>query len=162
MDLIIFYIAGLLTIIGAIGVVASRNIIYAALGLLVSLISVGMLFLIAYAEFLAMVQILIYGGAIIVVILFTLMLTRITDFANLTDNRQWPVAIISSLLLFGVIGTAALTTNTKTSTRESVEFESFSKTLFVDWAVPFEIASLVLLVALIGAIVMVREIGNRS
>lgn len=162
MDLIIFYIAGLLTILGALGVVSSRNIVYAALGLFVSLISIGLLFLIAYAEFLAMVQVLIYGGAIIVVILFTLMLTRISDFANLTDNRQWPVAIIISLVLFGLLCTASLVTNTKTSTRESVEFESLGKILFVDWAVPFEIASLVLLVALIGAIVMVRDTGERS
>ena len=107
MSLVLFYIAGVITLGGALAVVTTRNIVYAAFGLLASLIGVAGLFLLAFAEFLALVQILIYGGAIIVVILFTLMLTRIEDFERLTDNVQWPAAVVAALALFGLLAASA-------------------------------------------------------
>ncbi len=162
-SLVMFYIAGAVTLGGALGVVMTRNIVYAAIGLLASLIGVAGLFLLAFAEFLALVQILIYGGAIVVVILFTLMLTRIEDFELLSDNVQWPVAVVVSVTVFGLLATSVMLTSVRTVPREEgvVEFVSLGRTLFVDWAVPFEVASLVLLVALIGAVVMVRA-GDES
>ena len=161
-SLVLFYIAGAITLGGALGVVMARNIVYAALGLLASLIGVAGLFLLAFAEFLALVQILIYGGAIVVVILFTLMLTRIEDFERLSDNVQWPVAAIVGAAVFGLLAASVMLTSVRTVPREQgvVEFVSLGRTLFVDWAVPFEVASLVLLVALIGAVVMVRAGGE--
>jgi NADH-quinone oxidoreductase subunit J len=99
-SLALFYVTGALTLGGALGVVMTRNIIYAALALLVALLGVAGLFLLAFAEFLALVQVLIYGGAIIIVILFTLMLTRIEDFEHLTDNRQWPIAAVAAMAVF--------------------------------------------------------------
>ncbi len=161
MSLALFYVAGVITLGGALAVVMTRNIVYAAFGLLASLIGVAGLFLLAFAEFLALVQILIYGGAIVVVILFTLMLTRIEDFERLTDNAQWPAAIAAAAALFGLLAAAVLLTDTPAAEPQAVDFETVGKTLFVDWAVPFEIASLVLLVALIGAVVMVRSNGDR-
>ena len=92
LGLIVFVIAAAIALGGALGVVMTRNIVYAAFSLLASLIGVAGLFLIAFAEFLALVQVLIYGGAIVIVILFALMLTRIQDFENLSGNRQWPIA----------------------------------------------------------------------
>ena len=70
----------------------TRNIVHAAFALLVAMVGVAGVFLLMFAEFLALVQILIYGGAIVIVILFALMLTRIQDFEHLTDHRQWPIA----------------------------------------------------------------------
>ena len=102
-SLILFYAAAALTLGGALGVVLTRNIVYAAFALLASLIGVAGLFLLAFAEFLALVQLLIYGGAIVIVILFALMLTRIQDFERLTDNRQWPVAAIVALGVLGLL-----------------------------------------------------------
>ena len=160
-SLVLFYIAGVITLGGALAVVTTRNIVYAAFGLLASLIGVAGLFLLAFAEFLALVQILIYGGAIIVVILFTLMLTRIEDFERLTDNVQWPAAAVAALVLFGLLAASALLTDVAAGERQAVGFETVGRALFVDWAVPFEVASLVLLVALIGAVVMVRSNGDR-
>ncbi len=161
MSLVLFYIAGVITLGGALAVVTTRNIVYAAFGLLASLIGVAGLFLLAFAEFLALVQVLIYGGAIIVVILFTLMLTRIEDFERLTDNAQWPAAVVAALALFGLLAASALLTDVAAGERQAVGFETVGRVLFVDWAVPFEVASLVLLVALIGAVVMVRSNGDR-
>lgn len=161
-SLVFFYIAGALTLGGALGVVLTRNIVYAAFALLAALLGVAGLFLIAYAEFLALVQVLIYGGAIIIVILFTLMLTRVQDFSLLTDNRQRPIAALVAVLFFSLITVAVLSTDVRTGDRQGVELTVLGDTLFSQWAVPFEVASLVLLVALIGAVVMVREGEDRQ
>ena len=161
-SLVLFYAAGALAIGGALGVVMARNIVYAAIALLVALLGVAGVFLLAFAEFLALVQVLIYGGAIVVVILFALMLTRIEDFEKLSDHSQWPLAAVAGVALFGVIVATVLGTETSTGPRQGVPLDALGTTLFQDWAVPFEVASLILLVALIGAVVMVRQTGDRQ
>ena len=125
--------------------VMTRNIVYAAFSLLASLIGVAGLFLIAFAEFLALVQVLIYGGAIVIVILFALMLTRIQDFENLSGNRQWPIAALVSAGVFVLLVASVFFTTVRTvSDRQVVSLDELGRTLFEQWAVPFEIASLVL------------------
>jgi NADH-quinone oxidoreductase subunit J len=161
-SLVLFYVAAAMTLCGALGVVLTRNIVYAAFALLVSLIGVAGVFLLMFAEFLALVQVLIYGGAIVIVILFALMLTRIEDFRHLTDHRQWPLAAVGSAVLFGILVAAIVDTTVPETDRQGVGLEALGDSLFVQWAVPFEIASLVLLVALIGAIVLVRTSGGRD
>ncbi len=160
---VLFYAAAALTIGGGLVVVMSRNIVYAALALLVSLMGVAGVFLLAFAEFLALVQVLIYSGAVVIVFLFALMLTRIEDFSRLTDHRQWPVAAIIAVSVFALLAAAIARTSVRTEPdRQSVGLSEFGETLFAEWAVPFEVASLVLLVALIGAVVLVRRDGGRD
>lgn len=161
-SLVLFYAAGALVLGGALGVVMTRNIVYAAFALLASLIGVAGLFLLAFAEFLALVQVLIYGGAIVILILFALMLTRIQDFEHLTDNRQWPIAAIVAISVFSLLAAAIVSTGVRTTERQGVDFEALGESLFTQWAVPFEVASLVLLVALIGAVLLVRPRGGRD
>ena len=161
-SLILFYFAGALTLGGALGVVLTRNIVYAAFALLVALMGVAGIFLLAFAEFLALVQVLIYGGAIVVVILFALMLTRIEDFEHLSDNRQWPIAAVIAVSIFGLLAAAVVGTSVRTASRQGIGFEVLGESLFTQWAVPFEVASLVLLVALIGGVVLVRRSGDRD
>ena len=161
-SMVLFYVVGALTLGGALGVVMTRNIVYAAFALLASLMGVAGIFLLAFAEFLALVQVLIYGGAIVIVILFALMLTRIEDFEHLTDHRQWPVAAIVAIAVFGVIAATIVTTTVRTTERQGISFEALGDSLFTQWAVPFEVASLVLLVALIGSVVLVRSTGGRD
>ena len=156
-SLILFYIAATLVILGGIGVVITKNIVYAAFSLLVSMIGIAGVFLLAFAEFLALVQILIYGGAVVIVILFALMLTRIEDFRDLSDSRNRPLALLVSLILFAVLVASLIPTPTSTGDRSHVSMVELGESLFTDWAIPFEVASLVLLVALIGAIVIVRR-----
>ena len=161
-SLVLFYVVAALTLGGALGVVMTRNIVYAAFALLASLIGVAGIFLLAFAEFLALVQVLIYGGAIVIVILFALMLTRIEDFEHLTDHSQWPVAAIVAIAVFGIIAATIVTTAVRTTDRQGISFEALGNSLFTQWAVPFEVASLVLLVALIGSVVLVRSTGGRD
>ena len=161
-SLVLFYVTGALTLGGALVVVMSRNIVYAAFGLLASMVGVAGLFLLAYAEFLALAQLLIYGGAIVIVILFALMLTRIEDFESLSDHPQWPIAAIVAIAVFGVIAATIVGTAVPASERASISFTALGISLFTEWAVAFEVASLILLVALIGAVVMVRSTGGRD
>ncbi|MCH8801337.1 MAG: NADH-quinone oxidoreductase subunit J [Chloroflexi bacterium] len=158
----VFISLAVLTIGGALGVVVTRNVVHAALALLVSLIAVAGVYLVLFAEFLALVQVLIYGGAIVIVILFALMLTRIEDFEHLTDHRQWPIAAIVAIAVFGIFAATIVTTTVRTTEREGISFEALGDSLFTQWAVPFEVASLVLLVALIGSVVLVRSTGGRD
>jgi NADH:ubiquinone oxidoreductase subunit 6 (subunit J) len=162
-SLVLFYVAGALTLGGALGVVLTRNIVYAAFALLVTLMGVAGVFLIAFAEFLALVQVLIYGGAIIIVILFALMLTRLREFHGRMENPQWLVAAMAAVLLFGVIAAALVSRSIPANlVATSPDIRELGQTLFTQWAVPFEIASVLLLVALIGAIVIARAAGTES
>ena len=77
MSVFFFAIAAFIVIAGGIGVVAARNIVYAALSLLAVMVGTAGIFLIGLAEFLALVQLLIYGGAVVIVILFALMLLKV-------------------------------------------------------------------------------------
>ena len=157
LSLVVFYILGAICLGGAIGVVVARNVVYAALLLLLSLMGVAGLFLLLLAEFLALVQVLIYGGAITIVVLFVIMLTRVQEFRAMRDNPQWPLAVVTALAVFGLLAAAMIKGAPIESTRGSVAFSELGDSLFTQWAVPFEVASLVLLVALIGAIVIARE-----
>ena len=106
MQLALFVIVAVFTLGGAIGVVATRNVVHAALFLLLSLLGVAGIYLVLFAEFLALVQVLIYGGAIIIVVLFAVMLTRSSEYPRITDNRQWPLAILTALGVAAVLGAA--------------------------------------------------------
>ena len=143
------------------GVVLSRNIVYAAVGLLLTMLGTAGLFILVFAEFLALVQVLIYGGAVVVLILFAIMLTRIDDFRNLTDNGQQLVAGVLSIIVVVTLIAAILTTSIEQTSLSGIGIQELGIVLFSDWAIPFEIASLVLLIALIGSVVLVKR-GERG
>ena len=136
--------------------VASRNVVHAALFLLLSLLAVAGLYLLLFAEFLALVQVLIYGGAIIIVLLFAIMLTRSEEYPRISDNSQWPFAIVAGLSVFGVLAAAFLWKRPPDSSPEGPGIATLGNSLFTEWALPFEVASFVLLVALIGAIIIAQ------
>ena len=97
MSWFLFILLASVTLGGALGVVLTRNVVHAALALLLSLFAVAGVYLLLYAEFLALVQVLIYGGAIIIVLLFAIMLTRGSEYPRISDNRQWPLAALAAL-----------------------------------------------------------------
>jgi len=158
----LFIILAVFTLGGGLGVVVTRNVVHAALFLLVSLVAVAGLYLILFAEFLALVQVLIYGGAIIIVLIFAIMLTRTAEYPYISDNRQWPLAAVAAAAVGVVLGAAFLDNNHLQTAPNSPAFADLANSLFTTWAIPFEVASLVLLVALIGAIIIARAGEDNS
>lgn len=156
---ITFYITTFLALAGGAGLAWSRNVVHGALFLILALLAVAGLYLVLLADFLALVQILIYGGAITILILFAMMLTRARELPEAMDNPQKPWAGAVSLLTFLGLVVAAYTTpwpGLAAPSLTHVDFKDIGSSLFIDWAIPFEIASLVLLVAMIGAIIIAR------
>jgi len=157
MSWILFIVLAALTLGGGLGVVATRNVVHASLALLLSLLAVAGIYLILFAEFLAIVQVLIYGGAITIVLLFAIMLTRTAEYPRITDNRQWPLAAAAAVATLAVLAGSFWTKASVGSEPHSPALTDLANSLFTRWAIPFEVASLVLLVALIGAIIIARE-----
>jgi NADH-quinone oxidoreductase subunit J len=156
----IFYLIAALAVGGALGVVLVRNTVYAALFLILALLAVAGVYILLASEFLALVQILIYAGAITVLLLFALMLTRAGDLPETMVGAQWPIAGVASLTLMGLLIATVATSDWPGDADgmiTRVPFEQVGEALFRQWAVPFEIASIVLLIALIGAIVLARD-----
>jgi NADH-quinone oxidoreductase subunit J len=144
--------------VGALRLVTSKNVVHAALYLVVTLASVGAVYLLMAAEFVAWVQVLIYVGAIVVLLLFGLMLTRAPIGREALDNQQRGFAAIVGLAVLA--GLAILVWDTfrdaeivlGTSTTAEV-----GESLFRTYILPFEVVSFLLLAALIGAIVLARR-----
>ena len=156
MALALFVIVAIFTLGGAVGVVATRNVVHAALFLLLSLLGAAGAYLLLFAEFLALVQVLIYGGAVTIVVLFAVMLTRSSEYPRITDNKQWPLGLITATVLAVMLGAAFWLAPDVVAEPQAPVFTDLGASLFTKWALPFEIASLVLLVALIGAIIIAR------
>ncbi|MGI8551725.1 MAG: NADH-quinone oxidoreductase subunit J family protein [Dehalococcoidia bacterium] len=156
---IIFYIVAAIAIAGALGVVFSGDIVHAALFLVLALMMTAGVFVLLSAEFLGIVQILIYGGAVSILIVFALMLTRARQLRMRLDGPQKPFGFVAAAVL--AVGLILMVTQTtwpgSTSRITVVPFESFSRQLFNAYNVPFELVSLVLLVALVGAVVIARS-----
>ena len=154
-----FGIIAAVMVASALRVVTTRDIVHAALYLVIVLAGVAALFLLVGAEFTGITQVLIYIGAVIVLFLFGIMLTR-SDFDQdeETDHKRKFPAILTALLLLAVmIGALVdrfddvkLDANPQTTAQVSDE-------LFSQYIVPFEAVSVLLLAALIGAIVIARR-----
>ena len=112
------------------GVVVTRNVVHAALALLVSLIAVAGLYLVLFAEFLALVQVLIYGGAIIIVLLFAIMLTRNSEYPRITDNKQWPLAAVAALAFLGILIPSFLINRVDDTNPQNASFTGIGESLF--------------------------------
>ena len=155
----IFYVVAAVTVLGALGVVLARNVVHSALFLILALLAVAGVFILLSAEFLAIVQILIYGGAVTILILFAMMLTRVRDMPQALDGPQRPFAALAAGAFMAISILSVLSAEWPGKSEDEitvVPFDELSDVLFRNWAVPFEVASLVLLVALIGAIILAR------
>ena len=155
---VIFYFVAALTVLGGLGVVLARTVVHSALFLIVALLAVAAVFILLSAEFLAIVQVLIYGGAVTILILFAMMLTRVRDMPGALDGPQRPFAALAAaaFLVLSIIAVVSTEWPGETEEITVIAFSDLGDKLFRNWAAPFEVASLVLLVALVGAIVLAR------
>ena len=183
-----FWILSVMAIGGALGVVMVPDLFRAALLLIVVFIAVAGFFILLSAEFLAVVQVLIYVGAIAILIIFAVMLTRDVQRGNLPNRLQLPAAVFTALLLAALVTVAVdtkweflpadqqarvelvqtnsvttltgevLTEQGVTSDEDQAEVQEagLADLLISDYVLPFEMVSVLLLAALIGALVLVR------
>lgn len=149
--------------IGVIGggllVVTLRNIIHCAIAMMVCFGALAGMYALLGAPIIAAAQVLIYLGAISVLILFAIMLTQAGD-ANIPApfHRQGPIALVVALAVLALIGWAAASTDWgAAATAAAIGLQAIAEAIFTDYALPFEIISLLLLAAIIGAIFLARR-----
>ncbi len=160
---VVFGILAAAMAVGAIGVVRTKNIVHAALYLVVVLAGGAAQFLLLGNEFVAWVQVLVYIGAVIVLFLFGIMLTRAPMHPkdSLDNDLRWP-GLVVSLFLAGVL--AALLVRTygadqmdKYGSLEPIRTNTVTNEVFRNYIIPFEVVGVLLLGALIGAVVLARK-----
>jgi NADH-quinone oxidoreductase subunit J len=158
--LVFFYLAGVI-VATAVLVVLLRNPIYCALSLLILFFHVAGLYITLHAEFLAAVQVLVYAGAILVLYLFVVMLLNVR--AEDRYHAQMPVAallgimILTEFLLLLMSSRSPGVSDAEFSVTSMGNTESIGEVLYTQYLYPFEIASLILLVAMIGAIILAKK-----
>lgn len=158
---IVFLLVGVAVLGGAVMTVTTKQLVHAALWLVIALGGVAMEFLLLTAEFIAWVQVLIYLGAVVVLVLFGLMLTRapIGRSPDADSGNRW-VALAVALATAGTLVTLVVD-GFRTSWIEFSAGAGSTKTtgayLFRHWVLPFEALSVLLLAALVGAIVLSRN-----
>ncbi len=149
-----FYILSFAVLGGAVMMMATRNVVHAAFWLLEVMLATAGVYLLLSAEFLALVQVLVYAGAVAVLTLFTVMLTlRRREDAVRDFPVAWGSLAVAALFTGGVLMVLSKLELTVAAMPQTIPgIEAFGQEMFTTWTLPFEIASLVLLAALVGAV----------
>lgn len=156
----VFILLSAVTLGAALGVVTNRNLFHSALLMILAFVGVAGLYLLLEAGFLAAVQVLIYVGAIAILIIFAVMLTRGLMLGKERQiNEQWAFAAIAALLLFGLLAVVLLRVGWPVTQAlpPADTIARLGQALMGPYVLPFEVASVLLLVALVGAIIIARE-----
>jgi NADH-quinone oxidoreductase subunit J len=168
-EVVLFYVFAATALAGAIGVISLRNPMYSAISLLGSFLSVAVLFVLRHAEFLGVVQLFVYGGGIMVLFLFVIMLVNLYQLKELRlflgQSRAASVLVVAMAVFFIILlagvefGPAFADPDAFVSVAGEVKGNSQAVAwiLYRDYLLPFEIASVFLLVAMIGAVVLGRK-----
>lgn len=165
-DTVFFYFFALLTLGGGILTVTRRNAVHSAISLVISLIGVAGLFLLQHAEFLFAVQIVLYVGGIMVLFLYVIMLVNIDESARIRQfNKQWWLALACVAAVGGEViffinkGASAfrLAAPGAPPAGNLGNTERLADALFSEYLLPFEVASVLLLAAVVGSVIMAKK-----
>ena len=164
-ELLVFLLLSLIAVASALGMLLSRNAVYSALFLVLNFVTVAVFYLLLGAPFIALAQVTVYAGAIMVLFLFVIMLLGAESLPRSTVLPwQRPLAIVLSVLLFAEAAYLLLTKarpvgdvlpNPAANTPESLQ--QLGIALFTEYLLPFEVVSILLLVAMVGAIVLTKK-----
>ncbi len=158
---VLFLIFGAVTLAAAVGVVAARNIFHAALWLLLAFFGVGVLYVLLEAPFFAAAQLFIYMGAIGILIIFAVMLTRGMMRREAPQlNDQWGLVLVLAVVLLGVFVWLFWQQPWPTAValrQDPLNLLGLALTEQHAFALPFEVISILLVMAFIGAVTIVRE-----
>jgi len=160
----VFLVVALITAAAAIRTVTSTNLVHAALFLAVTLAGIAGVFLVLSADFLALVQLVVYVGAVAVLFLFGLMLTRAPIGREALDSDHRGLALSVSVALFVLLSGLVISAFGDVRVEEvgGPRIADIGLALFRDWVLPFEVLSMLLLAALVGAIVLTRREDGES
>ena len=166
LDLILFLVLAVIAVATAIGMLLSRNAVYSALFLVLNFITVAVFYLLLGAPFIAMAQVTVYAGAIMVLFLFVIMLLGAESLPK-AEVLPWqkPLAVILGVVL---VAEAAYLLITRArplgqivppgaAANDPLTLQQLGMSLFQDYLLPFEVTSILLLVAMVGAIVLIRK-----
>jgi NADH-quinone oxidoreductase subunit J len=163
MDIFFFLLFALIAVVSAINVVVQRHPIASALSLIGVMGSIAVLYLLLGAEFIAMVQIIVYAGAVMVLFVFVIML--LNAGAEERRGRSWTAQLIGAPVLIAFLGLICYFVQREFANAGFVKFGNFTGgsaqsvglALFTDYLLPFEITSVLILIAILGAIVLARK-----
>jgi NADH-quinone oxidoreductase subunit J len=160
-DILVFAASAAVILVGALGVVTSRNPVHAALSLVMTLFGVAVLFIEQEADFLAAVQIIVYAGAIMVLFVFTVMLLNAGREERTMGSRTWrAVGFPAVVTVFGVIATVLLRAHQmgNAGLQDGItSTEDLSRVLFHELLLPFEVTSVLILIAILGSVALARH-----
>lgn len=161
MESFVFYIFAFMTVTGGWIVIYSKNLIYSAFSLLFTFVGVAGLYGLLMADFIAATQIMIYAGAVLILLLFGIMLTARKTSVEITQSNlpRLPGAIISSLVFILLMVVIFNEPNWNAATNPGVKetVPVIGKLLMTKYLIPFELASILLLAALIGSVFIARR-----
>jgi NADH-quinone oxidoreductase subunit J len=172
METVVFLVAAVVILTGALGVILSRNPVHSALMLVMTLFGVAVLFVAQDAHFLAAVQVIVYAGAIVVLFLFVIMLLGVDTAENLQTEPiagQRPAAGVVAVASLGLLALLALRAAQVSTGAESVtgpldaddpNVVLLGRALFTDYVFAFEATGALLVVAVVGAVVLARRPGG--
>ena len=154
-----------MTLAGAVLTITRRSAVHSAIWLIVSLLGVAGLYLLMHAEFLFATQIVLYIGGIMVLFLFVIMLVNLDEAAKESQfNKQWALALVCALAVGAEIlfilakGSTAFPLPAPAANPDTAgNTEAIAISLFSDYLLPFEVASILLLVAIVGSVVMAKK-----
>ena len=153
-----FIVLAVIGTLAAFRLVTTRNVVHAALSLVVTLAMVGGVYLVLAAEFLAWVQVIIYVGAIVVLLLFSLMLTKAPIGRDSLDNQQRGIAaLVAAAVLGGLLFLVSDGFSGEKIQPVQTTTEQIGASIFKAFVMPFEVVSILLLAALIGAVALARK-----
>lgn len=158
--LILFFVLAALLVITSLMVVFQRNVVHSALSLVAALFLIAMFFIMLHAPMVGVLQILIYAGAIMVLFLFVIMLLNPVTLER-RRGVWWGFGTVAALILGGLLIAVMTGTEPPPDPMAATELfgspEMLAKSLFSDFVLPFEIASILLLVAIVGAVVLAKR-----
>lgn len=162
-DTVLFIICAIVSILCALNLVVQRHPINSALSLIGVMASLAVLYLLLGAEFIAMAQMIVYGGAIMVLFVFVIML--LNAGSEKSSSKSWFAQIAGLPLLLALIAVLAFLIRGVLPPLRSVNFgswvggtaEAIGRVLFTEYLLPFEIISILILIAILGAVVLARK-----
>src|SRR5580700_11037537 len=160
--LIVFFALAAIAVLGAVSLILQRHPIHSALSLIVVMVALAGLYLLMGAEFVAAVQIIVYGGAIMVLFVFVIMLLNAgveerTSFSSLAKFAGLPLAVALMGVLAAAVARSTDRVQAVTQAGATAPTKALSVLLFQEFVYPFELTSFLILVAILGAIVLAQR-----